>query len=304
MLLCRAERGKPQGAAVAAHLAAASTEVCNRRAWRPRPITAVIGRAERSDFPQVPPCIWRGRGPRSLPPPRPPPPPTQRPRPAVAASGRGNVTLARVACARLRPCGPPLRCSAPLAPRPSPMTGAALRSAPVTGRRHPPRWPRIENARPARPSPPALRSASPALARRAGARSSPHPLSFLAAKAARIAAVRGPAAKERRLWSALVATAALLLTAPQAFASRTVSTRPELLTSPAIEQPAATEVLVTAYVHRGFELRIEPDPHPRQLALFPGLAPPPASLAGQKRPKNSRLGLRVGSHDLTSSGFR
>ena len=191
----------------------------------------------------------------------------------MAACGRGNVALARVACARLRPCGPPLRCSAPLAPRPSPVTGSpGLRPcSPVIGRPHPP-GPATANHGSAS-SLRSLASLAPALT---------PPLSFLAAKAARIAAVEGPAAKERRLWPALVAAAALLLTAPQAFASRTVGSRPELLASPVLQPAATAHDLAHAYLLPGFELHAAADPRPRVLGLFPDLEPPPASFAAEK----------------------
>ncbi len=80
-----------------------------------------------------------------------------------------------------------------------------------------------------------------------------------------------------------MAAAALLLTAPQAFAGRAASARPGLLTSLALEQaPATVEALAPAYVPQGFELHATADPHPRQLTLFPGLEPPLASAAAEK----------------------
>ncbi|MGV8042622.1 MAG: hypothetical protein AB2L07_22090 [Thermoanaerobaculaceae bacterium] len=87
-----------------------------------------------------------------------------------------------------------------------------------------------------------------------------------------------PAAKGKTLWPALVAAAALLLTAPQALASRTASSRADLLTSPALDQvPATAHALAPAYVPQGFPLHLDADPHPAAFALFDDLTPTPAS---------------------------
>lgn len=86
--------------------------------------------------------------------------------------------------------------------------------------------------------------------------------------------------------------AALLLTAPQAFASRTAGGRAHLFASPTLEPPATAQALAPAYVPQGFAVRLDADPHPAAFVLFFNLTPPPADLAAEK------LASGVASWDL------